>query len=159
MKPNPIDEPRNDCWLWAHFVTDNDYGKLSVQNPNKKTMRAHRFVYEAMVGPIPEGYDLDHLCRIHRCVNPDHLEPVTRRENGLRGIGPQATNAAKKFCKRGHEYTPENTLYRLLYNRWTVRNCKTCIRLRWKREHSKSRDKTIDQASQAYTELFGGQDG
>lgn len=70
---------------------------------------AHRWSYEHYVGPIPAGLHLDHLCRNPKCVNPEHLEPVTIKENLLRGIGPSARNAAKTHCPVGHPYSPENT--------------------------------------------------
>lgn len=74
-------DPVSGCWLWTGSTTDG-YGNLTRDN---KTIYAHRLTYETLVGPVPEGLDLDHLCRIRRCVNPDHMEPVTRRINILRG--------------------------------------------------------------------------
>ncbi len=71
------------CWLWVGKVNRGGYGVTSVAG---KTRSAHRVSYEWHVGPIPIGLDLDHLCRVRRCVNPDHLEPVTRRENINRGL-------------------------------------------------------------------------
>ncbi|MGQ7350721.1 HNH endonuclease signature motif containing protein [Quadrisphaera oryzae] len=64
----------------------------------------HRRVFEMLIGPIESGMWLDHLCRVKRCCNPDHLEPVTPRENTLRGHSPTALNAAKEQCPRGHDY-------------------------------------------------------
>jgi hypothetical protein len=72
----------DDCWLWTGCVGDGGYGQVTIAQRRHK---AHRAVYELLVGPIPEGLDLDHLCRVRRCVNPDHLEPVTRSENLRRG--------------------------------------------------------------------------
>lgn len=81
-----------------------------------------------MVGPIPEGLDLDHLCRVRQCVNPDHLEPVTARENLMRSPLTQASiNSAKTHCKRGHEFTPDNTR---IFPKSGSRCCKTCERQR-----------------------------
>ena len=85
---------------------------------------AHRVVYEILVGPIPVGLELDHLCRNRACVNPDHLEPVTTRTNLLRGYSPWACRARQTHCKRGHEFTPENT-----YGTGDGRRyCRTCRR-------------------------------
>lgn len=71
------------CWIWTAFRTDDGYGKFNWRNGQL----AHRYLFE---GRIPAGHELDHLCRVRHCVNPDHLEPVTRRENVLRGDNPSA---------------------------------------------------------------------
>lgn len=71
-----------DCWLWTGAKTGDDYGVI-IEGGRK--VGAHRWLYERLVGPVPEGLDLDHLCRRHDCVNPDHLEPVTHQENIRRG--------------------------------------------------------------------------
>lgn len=96
-----------DCWLWTSEIGRKGYGRLV--DPQGRRLLAHRVVYELVVGPIPDGLTLDHLCRVHACVNPEHLEPVTTRENVLRGQGVAAINAAKTHCSHGHEFTPENT--------------------------------------------------
>jgi hypothetical protein len=106
------------CWNYSP-VNYHGYGRIGI---DYRRHHAHRFSYEMHVGPIPDGLDIDHLCRNRACVNPDHLEPVTRQVNLLRGVGPTATNAAKEFCKRGHEFTPENTMIRK--EGW--RNCRAC---------------------------------
>ena len=94
------------CWLWTANTHTQGYGKIKIA---KKTMLAHRVSYELYVGKIPDGLHIDHLCRQTACVNPHHLEAVTKRENTLRGIGPSAQNAKKTHCKRGHEFIGENT--------------------------------------------------
>lgn len=86
---------------------------------------AHRWLYERRNGKVPSGLELDHLCRVRHCVNPDHLEPVTRRENTLRSTSPSAVNARKTACDRGHEFTDENT-----YVHRGRRVCRTCNRRR-----------------------------
>lgn len=110
------------CWEWLSTIQENGYGTYTVRN---QTMRAHRIAYEHFIGPIPDDLQTDHLCRVRKCVNPAHLELVTTRENTLRGVGPTASNAAKTHCKRGHEFTPENT-----YERPSKpgRECLTCKR-------------------------------
>jgi hypothetical protein len=102
-----------ECWEWtaARFVRgDRNYGpQYGAFSVGGRMRQAHRVAYELTVGPIPAGMTLDHLCRNKGCVNPHHLEPVTNRENILRGDGETARNARKTHCKRGHEFTTENT--------------------------------------------------
>jgi hypothetical protein len=108
------------CWLWTAGRNGDGYGHLRVAGPHVK---AHRFSYELLVDAIPDELQLDHLCRVRHCVNPDHLELVTSRENTLRGLTLAAWCAAKTHCPAGHAYSPENTrLYR------GARRCRTCRR-------------------------------
>lgn len=116
-------DPETGCWLWNGFLGSGGYGQIVVQH---RTHYAHRISYELHRGPIPEGMQLDHLCRVRRCVNPDHLEPVTPRLNTLRGTGPTAVNAQKTHCFRGHPLTPDNLDARLL--RQGERVCVHCRR-------------------------------
>lgn len=87
---------------------------------------AHRFIYEQLVGPIGGGLQLDHLCRVRHCVNPDHLEPVTQRVNMMRGQGLAARNAKKTHCIRGHRLAGEN-----IHTYDNKRSCKKCHRIRY----------------------------
>ena len=122
------------CWWWAGAVSPDGYGKFKR---NGKLERAHRGVYEELVGPIKEGLVLDHLCKNLLCVNPDHLEPVTHRENLLRSPATQASlNLAKTHCKRGHEFTPENTY---VPPGTTLRKCKQCRSIATKKSYTKKR--------------------
>ncbi len=110
------------CWLWNAVKHDCGYGRFFN---NSKRLLAHRVSYEMQVGPIPEGFVIDHLCRTPACVNPKHLEAVTNRENVLRGIGPTAKNASKTHCSKGHELTPENT-----YTPPSYQNSRMCVKCR-----------------------------
>jgi len=108
------------CWLWTGAGTGNGYGKFWVF---PRMVPAHRYAYEFCVGPIPEGLEIDHLCRVRNCVNPDHLEPVTHRENILRGETIMAKNAAQTHCKNGHPFDEANT-----YHYRGFRHCRECRR-------------------------------
>lgn len=110
------------CWLWTGSRDRDGYGQFWHQ---KKMLAAHRWSYEMLVGPIPFGLQIDHLCRTPGCVNPNHLEPVTQRENLLRGNTIQARNAAKTHCPHGHPLAGDN----LRLSRGQ-RLCRECIRQR-----------------------------
>jgi hypothetical protein len=95
-----------ECWVWTASANNVGYGWFW---DGQRNQLAHRWAYELLVGPIPDGLQLDHLCRNRRCVRPDHLEAVTRRENILRGVGVGAKNAAKTHCLRNHPFDEANT--------------------------------------------------
>lgn len=111
------------CWEWLAYRPDDGYGRYRC-GPGSPRL-AHRVVYELLVGPIPEGLQLDHLCRVRHCVNPDHLEPVTGRVNVLRGDTVVAANAAKVECDSGHAFDAVNTYVRTNGGRL----CRTCRRV------------------------------
>jgi hypothetical protein len=93
------------CWQWQGLKTENGYGSFSLRHKN---YAAHRISYTALIGVIPDGLTLDHLCRNRSCVNPFHLEPVTIGENVRRG-NAGIHNSLKTHCKHGHEFISENT--------------------------------------------------
>jgi hypothetical protein len=90
------------CWTWTGHVQPTGYGVMSYRN---RRWYVHRLAWELWRGPIPEGLTIDHLCRNKACINPDHLEPVTHRENNLRGNSVAAQHARKTRCPRGHAYS------------------------------------------------------
>ena len=104
-----------DCWLWTAALDRDGYGRC-------RSGRAHRWAYEAMVGPIPDGLVIDHLCRVRACVNPSHLDPVPNRINLLRGMSLAAKNTAVTHCPQDHDYTEANTSYKAN----GARICRTC---------------------------------
>lgn len=95
------------CWLWTAACAGLGYGVM--RDATKRQTYAHRIAYEIYIKPIPPGFVIDHLCRNHICVNPHHLEPVTNRENLLRGEGFVGKESRVTHCPGGHEYTKENT--------------------------------------------------
>ena len=122
-----------DCWLWTGGKSVGGYGVIMICGKNK---RAHRVSYEAFAGPIPEGLELDHLCRNRACVNPAHLEPVTGLVNIRRGNGFAARNARKTRCIHGHSdwhsyVRRDDGLLR--------RECMTCKRTRPPRDYKAER--------------------
>lgn len=126
--------PTGFCWEWTGRPNKGGYGQVTRRG---KPRLVHRLAYEMLVGPIPEGLDLDHLCRNTICVNPDHLEPVTNRENTMRSFNFIRFNAEATHCPEGHEYAGLN-LY-VTTKGW--RECRTCKRERNRRYERNRRAK------------------
>ena len=125
-----------NCWHWVGAYSPNGYGAMHVGGGKMRT--AHRASYEAFVGPVPSGLVLDHSCRVRGCVNPFHLRPVTTRENLLLGEGFASTNAAKRACPKGHEYSKENTMVLSSGSR----RCRECDRAAKRTERVKASRRT-----------------
>lgn len=114
-----------DCWIWTGTLSPSGYGRFFwTENREARNGRAHRWVWEHLVGPIPPGYTIDHLCKNLVCVNPDHLEPVTAAVNVLRGESFVARNRRKVQCHRGHWFTHDNTYV----DKTGRRHCRICSR-------------------------------
>lgn len=113
------------CWLWTAY-TRGGYGRFWAAG---RLHEAHRIAYQICVGPVPERMELDHVrergCTNRHCVNPHHLEPVTKQVNMLRGAGFVGENARKIHCIHGHPFTPENTYVKP----GGGRQCRTCMRI------------------------------
>ena len=112
----------NDCWLWRAAKGGGGYGCFRRGGRKDGNIPAHRFIYELLVGPIPKGLTIDHLCRNRLCVNPAHLEAVTHQVNILRGEGLAARNAKATHCIHGHPFDLFNTRF----NRGGKRDCRAC---------------------------------
>lgn len=109
-----------ECWGWLGAKQAGGYGRFMIQSRPRILILAHRYSYEQLVGAIPDDLTIDHLCRNPSCVNPAHLEPVSRAENALRA----SRNAMKTHCDYGHEFTEDN-IYRAP-SRPNVRGCRKC---------------------------------
>lgn len=127
-------DPVSGCWLYIRWRKADGYAHITR---NYKVIYAHRYVYEQLIGPIPEGMTIDHVCHTmecptpgklcphRRCCNPMHLQLATGKENTLRSQGPAAMNSIKQVCPKGHPYDEKNTCFR---NK--RRYCRTCARLK-----------------------------
>lgn len=114
-------EITGSCWLWKG-ATLKGHSQIHY---NGKTIYAHRMSYEMFKGEIPEGMQIDHLCRVRHCVNPNHLEVVNNRTNSYRGYSFAGINHRKTHCAKGHEYSEENTTHR----KNGRRVCKQCKKI------------------------------
>lgn len=111
-------EVYGECWVWMGATFSGGYGRVTWGGSKQRT---HRLAYEDAKGPIPEGLFIDHLCHVRPCVNPDHMEPVTNRENILRGENQVAKQARQTHCKNGHPLSGMN-----LKIKHGCRVCRTC---------------------------------
>lgn len=132
------------CWLWTGYVEPGGYGIFW----NKRHMKAHRYAWESMNGPVPGKLCLDHLCRNRRCVNLAHLEVVTNRVNILRGVSVVAQTARAAACMRGHQLTPDNCRITARGHR-RCRQCERDTRRRYYEKHPEMKLK-LDQWRKNY---------
>jgi hypothetical protein len=129
----------NGCWNWIGAKMGGGYGGFMSKRHNPKVhMQAHRWAYEYFKGPIPEGLTIDHLCRNRACVNLEHLEAVTMKENLRRGNGFAGINARRTCCKNGHLLVPYP------YTGSAQRHCPICTWEREKRRRSVNREHYLE---------------
>lgn len=138
-------EPNTGCWLWMGDSVKGGYGRTFVDG---RKWLSHRAAYVAFVASIPEGLTIDHLCKQPACCNPLHLEPVTMKENTMRGNSFARINAQKTTCKNGHALAGEN-LYTYKNGR---RECRTCMDARGKAYYEKNRQRILDRIKVRYHE-------
>jgi hypothetical protein len=124
----------DSCWLWRGSLT-HGYGIFHIDGEQH---RAHRWSYERFVGPIPDGLELDHLCRTKACVNPEHLQPVDGRENTIRGNSFAATNARRTHCPQGHALEGDNVLW-VKRAKGVARRCRACYQEEARRQEERVR--------------------
>lgn len=118
----------NGCWEWTTGKFNTGYGKLSLWGRTKRggQFMVHRIMYELIFGAIGKDRQIDHLCRERACVNPQHMEVVTKDENNIRGNSPSAIHARKTHCPQGHPYSGNNLQIENKPNGKTMRRCRTC---------------------------------
>jgi len=121
---NKVEVTADGCWLWRAAHNERGYGNLSFGG--KPGVSAYRLAYNTLVGSVPDGLELDHICRAPACVNPHHLEIVTHRENILRGNTTPAKHAAATHCRNGHPFDLFNTHY----TPQGKRTCRICMQKR-----------------------------
>lgn len=132
-------EKTETCWLWIAPTTVEGYGTFGIgsrTDGTKRVVGAHRFAYELLVGPIPDGMELDHvkeLCGNRHCVNPAHLEPVVHKVNINRG---KNARSEKTHCPQGHEYAGDN----LYISSFGFRQCRACGRERHRLSYNKQKE-------------------
>ena len=133
----PVTE--SGCWVWIGHCNKAGYGAIQMRDGLK---RAHKVIWEHLNGVVPQGLELDHLCRVRCCVNPDHLEAVTHDENMKRSI-----YGIRTHCEKGHEFTVSNTYYRV----GGGRRCRECSRTYLKEYKREKRRANKQQRSQLVT--------
>ena len=140
-------EKTDDCWIWRGGMSSKGYGLLGIGVQGER-VNAHRYAYELLVGPIPPGLEIDHLCRVRHCVNPAHLEPVTGRENTRRGEAGRwhaIERSLTTHCPNRHPFDDANT-----YRRPDgARGCRECMREATRQWRKRQKNNTNQKAASA----------
>lgn len=130
----------DDCWEWTASFGSHGYGSFwpgkDADGKNLPMVTAPRYAYELLVGAVPEGLQIDHLCRNRRCVRPAHLEVVTPGENVRRGLAGSLVT----HCPQGHEYTPANTARQANRSGGMSRVCRQCHRERQRAYQARTKE-------------------
>ena len=122
-----IPEPNTGCWLWLGSVSQDGYSQVG-----KPPWSGHRIAFEVKHGPVPEGMEVDHICRVRCCVNPDHMQPLTHYDNLIKSYRKVSPNSLKTHCPKGHPLDGENLRLKKTSTRLGVsRQCKACERDRY----------------------------
>lgn len=119
-----VERAEGGCWLWTGARLPNGYPVFNIGGRSPIERYAHRASHLLFKDPIPEGYQIDHLCRVKHCVNPEHLEAVTPKVNTQRAL-PYVVRPHRTHCRRGHEFTDENTVW-FPVKGTRRRKCRTC---------------------------------
>jgi hypothetical protein len=134
-------DAEGDCWEWTGSTNEKGYGVFKP-SPQRGNVRSHRFAWEILVGPIPEGLELDHRCQNRRCCNTAHLEPVTHAVNSQRSsAGAACKRRAAKIthCPKNHPYSGDNLIVRR-----GSRECRECKNLRNRELYQRQKDENKD---------------
>jgi hypothetical protein len=143
QSPLIIPEPNSGCWIWLGQVNQSGYGRARLAHGRKQV--AHRAVYEAHhQTTVPADMQLDHLCMVRCCVNPDHMEIVTPLENIRRALRQRRANPSLRYCRNGHKVVGNNILVRK-NGKYTNRICRTCAAANRSRHRNKLRAAGIRQ--------------
>ena len=138
--------PESGCWIWLGSCAQSGYAHVKIDH---KTRYIHRIIYEHFKGPISPGLTIDHLCRVRCCINPDHLEQVTRGQNVLRGESTSAKNRRKTHCIHGHELCGANLVH--VKSRPRTRVCRICTQARLKISNQKQKEARLCIARAAHS--------
>jgi hypothetical protein len=140
LESRSIPEPNSGCWLWLGKLTKDGYASVGRSVNGRYHVTAHRVSYELNVGPIPDGLQLDHLCRVRCCINPDHLEAVTSLVNNVRSLAfRRGVDADPSKCMRGHVLEGANLRLVTYEDGWQRRICLECKTRRNRARSAKNR--------------------